>query len=131
MRKTLLLLLIGCIGITSGQASTSFLQDGKTATTQAGNIQETSSGRPRAPRRQQTLFSISYDSGLCALVVTPLADVGLVHALLENLTTGAVCIYSFNSSEPAVLPVIGEAGVWRIIVFYSNRFTFMSELNLE
>jgi hypothetical protein len=128
MRKTLLLLLIGCIGITSGQASTSFLQDGKTATTQAGNIQETSSGRPRAPRRQQTPFSISYDSGLCALVVTPLADVGLVHAFIENLDTGAVCIYSFNSSLAAVLPISGEAGIWRIILCNSTKWPFITEL---
>ena len=119
MRKTLMLLLVGCVGILSGYANPFTGQDGKETTSQMGSIGDTSMGRPRAPRRSPS-FQIYYDPGLNAVLVSSTSDVGLVNAVIENLSTGSFYTYSFDSSELAVLPISGEAGVWRVLL-YSNH----------
>ena len=118
MRKTLMLLLVGSVGIISGYAHPFTGQDGKETTSQMGSIGDTSMGRPRAPRRSPS-FQIYYDPGLNAVLVSSTSDVGLVHAVIENLSTSSFYTYSFDSSELAVLPVSGEADVWMVLLYSS------------
>ena len=110
-----MLLLVGSVGIISGYAHPFTGQDGKETTSQMGSIGDTSMGRPRVPRRSPS-FQIYYDPGLNAVLVSSTSDVGLVNAVIENLSTGSYYTYSFDSSELAVLPISGEAGVWRILL---------------
>lgn len=113
-----MLLLVGSVGIISGYAHPFTGQDGKETTSQMGSIGDTSMGRPRAPRRSPS-FQIYYDPGLNAVLVSSTSDVGLVHAVIENLSTSSFYTYSFDSSELTILPISGEAGVWRVLL-YSN-----------
>lgn len=117
MRKTLLLLLIGCMCFFSGHASTIFSLDGRTTTTQKGSSGDTSIGRPRAPRCRVASFDVFYDQEQLALHICSPTDVGIVMGVIENLSTGTFFIFSFDSSVPAILPIGGESGLWEIILF--------------
>ena len=75
-----------------------------------------SSDRPRAPRRT-TSFQVVYDQALGALLISSPSDVGMVVAVVENLSTGAFSFYTFDSSELAILPISGEPGFWRVTLF--------------
>ena len=105
-----MLFMVGCLGISTGQASSLFLQDGKTTPIQKGETGDSSLGRPRAPRHSTT-FQIWYEPGVNAVLVVSSADVGPVQAIIENLTSGTLYTYSFDSSSPAILPISGEPGV--------------------
>lgn len=120
MRKILLLLLIGSLGTLPGNASASINQDGKSTTIQRGNTGNTSAGRPRSMHMQPT-FQVQYEPGMDALLVSSSSDVGLVHAVIDNLFTGAVFSYSFDSSETAILPYNGEPGLWRLTIFLNHN----------
>lgn len=115
MRKILMLFMVGCLGISTGQASSLFLQDGKTTPIQKGETGDSSLGRPRAPRHSPT-FQVWYEPGVNAVIVVSGADVGPVQAVIENPSTGTLYTYSFDSSSPAILPISGESGVWRVIL---------------
>ena len=114
-----MLLLVGSVGIISGYAHPFTSQDGKTTNSQMGSVGDATSVRPRALRRSPS-FQIYYDPGLNAVLVSSTSDVGLVNAVIENLSTGSFYTYSFDSSELAVLPISGEAGVWRILLHNSS-----------
>ena len=129
MRKTLMLLLVGSVGIISGYAHPFTGQDGKETTSQMGSIGDTSMGRPRVPRRSPS-FQIYYDPGLNAVLVSSTSDVGLVNAVIENLSTGSFYTYSFDSSELAVLPISGEAGVWRILLRNSSGWSVSIRIDI-
>ena len=129
MRKTLMLLLVGSVGIISGYAHPFTGQDGKETTSQMGSIGDTSMGRPRVPRRSPS-FQIYYDPGLNAVLVSSTSDVGPVHAVIENLSTGSFYTYSFDSSELAVLPISGEAGVWRILLRNSSGWSVSIRIDI-
>lgn len=129
MRKTLMLLLVGCVGILSGYANPFTGQDGKETTSQMGSIGDTSMGRPRAPRRSPS-FQIYYDPGMKAMIVSSISDVGPVHAVIENLSTGTFYSYLFDSSELAVLPISGEAGVWRILLRNSSGWSVSIRIDI-
>ena len=129
MRKTLMLLLVGSVGIISGYAHPFTGQDGKETTSQMGSIGDTSMGRPRVPRRSPS-FQIYYDPGLNAVLVSSTSDVGPVHAVIENLSTGSFYTYSFDSSELAVLPIRGEAGVWRILLRNSSGWSVSIRIDI-
>ena len=94
-----------------------------------GSIGETSMGRPRASRRSPS-FQIYYDPGLNAVLVSSTSDVGLVNAVIENLSTGSFYTYSFDSSELAVLPISGEAGVWRILLRNSSGWSVSIRIDI-
>ena len=130
MRKTLLLILVGSMGFTSAQASSSCGQDGKTTATQVGNNGGTSIGRPRAHRKVPT-FQIVYEPTWRSLVVYSFSDGGLVHAVIENLSTGAHYFYTFDSSEPAILPISGEAGVWMVMLYSMSRNVIEYEFEVD
>lgn len=49
MRKILMLLVVGCLGISTGQASSLFLQDGKSTPIRKGENGPCSHGRPAPP----------------------------------------------------------------------------------
>lgn len=115
MRKILMLFMVGCLGISTGQASSLFLQDGKTTPIQKGETGDSSLGRPRAPHHSPT-FQIWYEPGVNAVFVISSTDVGPVQAIIENLSTGTLFTYSFDSSTPAILPISDESGVWRVIL---------------
>ncbi len=124
-----MLLLVGSVGIISGYAHPFTGQDGKETTSQMGSIGETSMGRPRASRRSPS-FQIYYDPGLNAVLVSSTSDVGLVNAVIENLSTGSFYTYSFDSSELAVLPISGEAGVWRILLRNSSGWSVSIRIDI-
>ena len=124
-----MLLLVGSVGIISGYAHPFTGQDGKETTSQMGSIGETSMGRPRASRRSPS-FQIYYDPGLNAVLVSSTSDVGPVHAVIENLSTGSFYTYSFDSSELAVLPISGEAGVWRILLRNSSGWSVSIRIDI-
>lgn len=124
-----MLLLVGCVGILSGYANPFTGQDGKETTSQMGSIGDTSMGRPRAPRPSPS-FQICYEPGLNAVLVSSRADAGLVHAVIENLSTGSFYTYSFDSSELAVLPISGEAGVWRILLRNSSGWSVSIRIDI-
>ncbi len=124
-----MLLLVGSVGIISGYAHPFTGQDGKETTSQMGSIGDTSMGRPRVPRRSPS-FQIYYDPGLNAVLVSSTSDVGLVNAVIENLSTGSFYTYSFDSSELAVLPISGEAGVWRILLRNSSGWSVSIRIDI-
>ena len=124
-----MLLLVGSVGILSGYAHPFTGQDGKETTSQMGSIGDTSMGRPRVPRRSPS-FQIYYDPGLNAVLVSSTSDVGLVNAVIENLSTGSFYTYSFDSSELAVLPISGEAGVWRILLRNSSGWSVSIRIDI-
>ena len=124
-----MLLLVGSVGIISGYAHPFTGQDGKETTSQMGSIGDTSMGRPRVPRRSPS-FQIYYDPGLNAVLVSSTSDVGPVHAVIENLSTGSFYTYSFDSSELAVLPISGEAGVWRILLRNSSGWSVSIRIDI-
>lgn len=129
MRKILLLLLIGSFSVLSGYASTSCNLDGKSTTTQRRDQKDDSAGRPRAPRRSR-IFQISSEPGTNILQVISSADVGFVTAVIDNLSSGTVYTYSFNSSTPAFLPISGECGVWRVFLVTSSGMTMIYEFEV-
>ena len=124
-----MLLLVGSVGIISGYAHPFMGQDGKTTNSQMGSIGDASSVRPRALRRSPS-FQIYYDPGLNAVLVSSTSDVGLVNAVIENLSTGSYYTYSFDSSELAVLPISGEAGVWRILLRNSSGWSVSIRIDI-
>ena len=124
-----MLLLVGSVGIISGYAHPFTGQDGKETTSQMGSIGDTSMGRPRAPRRSPS-FQIYYDPGMKAMIVSSISDVGPVHAVIENLSAGAFYSYLFDSSELAVLPISGEAGVWRILLRNSSGWSVSIRIDI-
>lgn len=124
-----MLLLVGSVGIISGYAHPFTGQDGKETTSQMGSIGDTSMGRPRVPRRSPS-FQIYYDPGLNAVLVSSSSDVGLVNAVIENLSTGSFYTYSFDSSELAVLPISEEAGVWRILLRNSSGWSVSIRIDI-
>lgn len=126
MRKILMLLVVGCLGISTGQASSLFLQDGKSTPIRKGENGPCSHGRPRAPRHSPT-FQIWYEPGVNAVLVVSSADVGPVQAIIENLTSGTLYTYSFDSSSPAILPISGEPGVWKVILRSTRGITITYE----
>lgn len=125
MRKILLLLLIECLGFTAGHASPLFGQDGgpTTTTTHLGDNGAASVNRPRAPRRTSS-FQVVYDQALGALLISSPSDVGMVVAVVENLSTGAFGFYTFDTSELAILPISGEPGFWRVTLILSHTKIF-------
>ena len=129
MRKKTLLLLIGGFVFFSGQASTSFSMDSRSTTTYMGNNGGASVGRPRAPRRSR-IFQISYEPGMNILQVISSADVGFVTAIIENLSTGTILTYTFDTSDPAFLPISGECGVWRVFLATSSGMTMIYEFEV-
>lgn len=123
MRKRVFLLLIGgLLGITCHGFSFSLENDDGTPSSplSKGDIRDTSVSRPRAPRRPCS-FWVAYDLGQQALIVSSLSNVGRVKAVIENLSTGALCAYSFDSSGPAVLPISGEPGLWEVSIYTFNK----------
>lgn len=119
-----MLFMVGCLGISTGQASSLFLQDGKTTPIRKGETGNSSLGRPRAPRHSPTV-QIWYEPGVNAVFVVSRTDVGPVQAVIENLTTGTLYTYSFDSSSPTILPISGEPGVWKVIL-RSTRGTIIT-----
>ena len=110
-----MLLLVGSVGIISGYAHPFTGQDGKETTSQMGSIGETSMGRPRASRRSPS-FQIYYDPGLNAVLVSSTSDVGLVHAVIENLSTGSLGMSFIDTSAPVLLPIGNERGRLRVTI---------------
>lgn len=129
MRKYLFLLLIGCVGMHSGLACPSLSLDGKTVEAQKGNADNTSPTRPRAPRRSRT-FQVSFEPGMNPIQVSSSTGVGIVTAVIENLSSGTIYTYSFDSSVPAFLPISGESGVWRVSLTTSSGTTMIYELDV-
>lgn len=124
-----MLLLVGSVGIISGYAHPFTSQDGKTTNSQMGSVGDATSVRPRAPRPSPS-FQICYEPGLNAVLVSSCADAGLVHAVIENLCTGTFYSYLFDSSELAVLPISGEAGVWRILLRNSSGWSVSIRIDI-
>ena len=110
-----MLLLVGSVGIISGYAHPFTGQDGKETTSQMGSIGETSMGRPRVSRRSPS-FQIYYDPGLNAVLVSSTSDVGLVHAVIENLSTGSLGMSFIDTSAPVLLPIGNERGRLRVTI---------------
>ena len=119
MRKGFFLVVIGCLfGMTSNAA---YHDDGGPGNPiEIKNPDTGPTNRPRAPRRAAT-FQVFYDQAQSALLVSSPTDVGIVIAVVENLSTGAFDIYSFDSSELAILPVSGESGFWRVTLYFSHK----------
>lgn len=123
MRKLLIFFLLFCAVFTTTNAATinsATFSEGSDVPIRSGDHDSGSNTRPRAPRRQMP-FSICYVPSVHALVVTSSSDVNVVVAVIENLSTGAFYTYSFDSSEPAFLPINGESGLWRITLFLSRN----------
>ena len=132
MRKTLFFFVLFCAVFTTTNAAAinrATFSEGPDIPIQSGDHDSGANTRPRAPRRQTT-FRVFYEPGFQALVVTSSSDVGVVVAVIENLSTGAFYTYSFDSSEAALLPVNGEPGLWRITLFVSRSNTFTEYFQL-
>lgn len=110
-----MLLLVGSVGIISGYAHPFTGEDGKTTNSQMGSIGDATSVRPRALRRSPS-FQIYYDPGLNAVLVSSTSDVGLVHAVIENLSTGSLGMSFIDTSAPVLLPIGNERGRLRVTI---------------
>ena len=125
MRRILFSLLIGCMGIISGYASTAVNQDGKTnpGPGEDGNNGGLIGGRPLIPS-YRARFHVSYDSDLSALVVySPSVD-GQVYAVLQNLTFGTSCGYVLADGDETVIPItVWGTEVQRLTVILRSHYS--------
>ena len=111
MKKTLLFWLMVSLALpTSVLASTTRGNMGDPINVP---IQKHEEGPDDCPR-SLPLFSVVLDTDLNSLSVSTLYNVGYVHAVIENLTSGEYAEYSFYSSSTAYFPISGNAGSWRI-----------------
>lgn len=104
-------------------AQEAYLQQGSIPIRNGTHDTETKE-RPHRSLELQS-FQISYEYGQNLLLVSSSIDVGLVYAVIENHSTGTVFPYTFISSEPAVLPISEEDGLWELVLYCANgRFSF-------
>ena len=90
--------------------------------------QSVNQGRPRAP--ELTLFNACLDTDLCALFISSAYDVNEVTACVENLSTGVYSVYSFDSSETAMLPISCTAGEWQLTLTLESGAEYVGEFQI-
>ena len=84
--------------------------------------------RPRVPALIP--FSVMADTDLGVVYVSSVYDAGEVTAVIENLTTGELVSYTFDSSDTAVLPFSGDAGLWRITLTPEGGADYVGEFEI-
>lgn len=84
--------------------------------------------RPRVPALIP--FSVMADTDLCVVYVSSIYDSVEVSAVLENLMTGELVSYTFDSSDVAVLPFSGDSGLWRITLTLENGTDYVGEFEI-
>ena len=111
MRKVLLTILIGCMGIFPSHASTTISMDEKATTNQEVNIGEMLTFIPFFP-----MYHLTYNSDLSMLTFHRRIVKDSLFVVLQNITTGESQFNSFGSSCEVSFPITGEEGLWRISV---------------
>ena len=84
--------------------------------------------RPRVPA--QIPFSAIADTDLCVVLVSSAYVAGEVTVVIENLTTGGRVLYTFDSSDTAVLPFSADAGLWRITLTPESGADYVGEFEI-
>lgn len=85
-------------------------------------------GRPHAP--ELPLFNSCLNTDSSSLIIYSAYDVDEVSAVIENLTTGELYEYSFDSSDVAVLPISGSEGLWYITLSLIDGTDYIGEFEL-
>lgn len=67
---------------------------------------------------------------LCSYHLSIIYDSVEVSAVLENLVTGELVSYTFDSSDVAVLPFSGDAGLWRITLTPDGGVDYVGEFEI-
>lgn len=115
MRKTLLTILIGSIGILSGHASPAINLEEETTSIREDNNVGITPDDPLPPIIIAAYF-FWYDSDKSALFIRTPAWPYHIFAVLENFTTGESNYYSFDDlfAEGISIPFTGGIGIWRL-----------------
>lgn len=85
-------------------------------------------GRPRSA--EQPLFNACLDTELFTLFISSAYDVNEVTACVENLSTGEYEVYSFDSSETAMLPISCSAGEWQVTLTLESGAEYVGEFQI-
>lgn len=127
-KQTLLLLSLLVLSITVLASPTGRTKGEKINFPLKQESDNKSIGRPRSA--EQPLFNACLDTELFTLFISSAYDVNEVTACVENLSTGEYEVYSFDSSETAMLPISCSAGEWQVTLTLESGAEYVGEFQI-